>query len=72
MFYAFFTALGVEVRVEEPTNRGRLDMAVVFEGRCYLFEFKVVEGEGEGRALGELKAHGYHEKYAGKLERFIS
>jgi len=68
VFYAFFTALGVEVKVEEPTNRGRLDMAVMFEDKCYLFEFKVVEGEGEGKALEELKARGYHEKYVGRFK----
>ena len=68
VFYAFFTALGVEVRVEEPTNRGRLDMALMFEDKCYLFEFKVVEGEREGKALEELKARGYHEKYTGRFK----
>ncbi len=61
--YAYFAALGVEVRVEEATSRGRLDMGVIFGDRCYLFEFKVVELEGEGRALAQLKEKGYYEKY---------
>ena len=56
------------MKVEEPTNRGRLDMAVMFEDKCYLFEFKVVEGEGEGKALEELKARGYYEKYVGRFK----
>ncbi len=63
VFYAYFAALGVEVFVEDATNVGRLDMAVKFEDRCYLFEFKVVELEPEGRALEQLKAKRYHEKY---------
>ncbi len=63
IFYAYFTASGLEVRVEETTNRGRLDMAVLAEGRCYLFEFKVVENEPQGRALEQLKEKAYHEKY---------
>ncbi len=67
IFYAYFSALGLEVKVEEPTSHGRLDMAVTFEDRCYLFEFKVVELEPEGRALETLKARSYHEKY---LDRF--
>ncbi len=66
IFYAYFAALGLEVRAEDATNVGRLDLSVVFEGRCYLFEFKVVELEPEGRALEQLKAKGYHEKYAGR------
>ncbi|HFC98626.1 MAG TPA: hypothetical protein ENJ40_09280 [Thermosulfurimonas dismutans] len=67
IFYAYFSALGLEVKVEEPTSHGRLDMAVTFEDRCYLFEFKVVELEPDGRALETLKARRYHEKY---LDRF--
>jgi hypothetical protein len=32
IFYCYFTALGLDVCVEEATNHGRLDMAVIFEG----------------------------------------
>ena len=63
--YAYFSALGLEVKVEEAVSQGRLDMAVFFGDRCYLFEFKVVELEPEGRALETLKARRYHEKYLG-------
>jgi len=65
VFYCYFTALGVEVRVEDATNHGRLDLAVIFEDRVYLFEFKVVELVPEGRALAQLKEKRYHEKYLG-------
>ncbi len=64
VFYAYFAALGVDVIVEDATSQGRLDMAVLFEDRCYLFEFKVVELEPEGKALEQLKGKRYHEKYA--------
>ncbi len=63
VFYAYFTALGVNVRVEDATNVGRLDMAVIFNNRCYLFEFKVVELEPEGKAIEQLKTKRYYEKY---------
>jgi len=43
-------------------------MAVEFEGSCYLYEFKVEELAGEGRALAQLKAKRYHEKYVGKCQ----
>ncbi|NPA48409.1 MAG: hypothetical protein GXO20_00355, partial [Thermodesulfobacteria bacterium] len=64
IFYCYFAALGLDVRVEDATNYGRLDMAVLFDGRCFLFEFKVVELVPEGRALEQLKAKRYHEKYS--------
>ncbi|WP_456371423.1 AAA family ATPase [Thermodesulfatator atlanticus] len=69
IFYCYFAALGLDVRVEEATNQGRLDMAVLFEGRCYLFEFKVVDDKPEGNALKQLKEKRYFEKYQGKCKK---
>ncbi len=63
VFYAYFSGLGVDVRVEDATSKGRLDMTVFFGGRCYLFEFKVVEDKGTGEALRQLKEKRYYEKY---------
>ena len=69
VFYSHFAALGLDVAVEESANRerldsrGRLDMAVRFEGRVYIFEFKVVEQAGEGAAMAQLKDRGYADKY---------
>ncbi len=63
VFYAFFASLGLDVRVEESSNTGRLDMAVLFENRAYIFEFKLVEDEPEGKALAQILAKGYAEPY---------
>ena len=43
VFYAWFQASMDGVAVEDATNRGRLDLAVVLGGGAYLFEFKVTE-----------------------------
>ena len=63
IFYSYFAALGLEITVEDTTNRGRIDMTVRFNRRIYLFEFKVVEMVPEGEALAQLKSRGYAEKY---------
>ena len=63
VFYSYFAGLGLDVVVEDSTSRGRLDMALRFEGRAYLFEFKVVEQAGEGAAMAQLKGSGYADKY---------
>ncbi|QFY88820.1 ATP-binding protein [Magnetovirga frankeli] len=63
VFYSHFAALGLDIRLEDTTNQGRLDMAVLFNQQIYLFEFKVVELVPEGRALEQLKAKNYAEKY---------
>ncbi len=56
VFYSHFAALGLDVTVEDGSSRGRLDMAVRFNGNVYLFEFKVVELAPEGAAMAQLKS----------------
>lgn len=59
VFFAFFASLGLDIRVEESSSAGRLDMAVIHEGLCWVFEFKVVDGEAEGTALAQIRERGY-------------
>ena len=63
VFYSYFAGLGADVVVEDSTNLGRLDMAVRYAGRTYLFEFKVIEQSGAGAALAQLKERRYADKY---------
>ena len=63
IFYSHFAALGLDTVVEDATNKGRIDMALRFEGHTYLFEFKVVELAPQGKALQQLQDRGYAEKY---------
>jgi len=63
VFYAYFASLGLDLTPEDASSRGRLDLALRFNGQIYLFEFKVVEVEPEGQPLQQLKARGYAEKY---------
>jgi hypothetical protein len=59
VFYAFFASLGLDIRVEESSQAGRLDMAVIHAERCWLFEFKLVDDEAVGTALAQIREHGY-------------
>ncbi|MDE2736271.1 MAG: ATP-binding protein [Gemmatimonadota bacterium] len=63
VFYSHFAALGLDVRVEDSSSHGRLDMAVLFNGHVYLFEFKVVELSSAGAALAQLQERRYADKY---------
>ncbi|NOG31714.1 AAA family ATPase, partial [Halomonas sp. TBZ9] len=63
VFYSHFAALGVGVTVEDASSKGKVDMTVDFGGQLYLFEFKVVEQEPQGKALEQIKAKGYADKY---------
>ncbi len=63
IFYSYFAALGLDITLEDATSKGRIDMAVRFNGHIWLFEFKVVEMEPEGKALQQLKERQYADKY---------
>ncbi len=63
LFYACFTASGLDVRAEEASAAGRLDMAVLFNSHVYLFEFKIQRGRAQAQALAQLKGRGYQRKY---------
>ncbi|MDZ7758847.1 MAG: ATP-binding protein [Desulfovermiculus sp.] len=64
--YCYFAALGLDVHPEEPTNKGRIDLVIRFEGRVYIIEFKVVELTDTGKALEQIKAKGYADKFTGQ------
>ena len=51
--------------MEDSSSHGRLDMAVLFNGHVYLFEFKVVELASAGAAMAQLKERRYADKYRG-------
>ena len=68
IFYSYFAAIGVEIRLEDPTNVGRIDMTVLFAGQVFLFEFKVVEANANGSAWQQIKDMGYADKYRSRGE----
>ena len=68
IFYSHFAALGLDIVVEDATNRGRIDMTVLFNGQVYLLEFKVVEDAPQGRALQQIRDRGYADKYRARGE----
>ncbi len=63
IFYTYFASIGLDVRPEEVTNHGQVDMVVFLEKRVYVFEFKVVELTEKGSALEQIKKKRYYEKY---------
>ena len=63
VIHSCFLMQGFEPVGEDSGSRGRADMAIRFNGRVYLFEFKVVDRGPEGTALAQLKEKGYADKY---------
>ena len=63
VFYSHFAAAGFDVRAEESSSHGRLDMVVRANGGVYLFEFKVVDRAPAGVAMAQLRQRRYADRY---------
>jgi hypothetical protein len=66
LVYCTFAALGVETRAEEVSHRGQVDLVIQYQGRIWLLEFKVDDGNDGQKALEQIKSKGYHLRYAGQ------
>jgi len=63
VFYSHFTALGLNVTVEDANYHRRVDMLIDFVGHVYLFEFNVVDVSAQGNALAQILSKGYADQY---------
>ncbi|TYT76312.1 ATP-binding protein [Desulfobotulus mexicanus] len=64
IFYCYFAASGFDVKAEDATSHGRMDMSVFYKDTVYIFEFKVIENSTKGSAMEQLHKKQYHRKYA--------
>ncbi len=53
ILYSYFCAIGAEVRPEDITSEGRIDLTVIYYDKVYIFEFKVV-GNGVDKKRGKV------------------
>ncbi|HIJ59409.1 MAG TPA: ATP-binding protein [Nitrospirae bacterium] len=66
IFYSYFASLGLNVRPEDTTSHGKIDMTVVMKHAVFIFEFKtIVRGKDKGKALKQIKEKNYAERYKG-------
>jgi hypothetical protein len=64
IFYCYFSALGLDVRAEDSTSHGRIDLSVRLEKLAYVFEFKLSDETGSGAiGLAQIRAKGYERKF---------
>ncbi|MFA5479489.1 MAG: AAA family ATPase [Candidatus Muiribacteriota bacterium] len=64
VFYSYIKALGLDIKNEDPSNKGRIDITIILPETIFIMEFKT---DGGG-ALAQIKEKKYYEKYltAGK------
>ena len=71
MVYACFTAIGVDVKGEESTSRGRSDLVVVHAGEVFVMELKVAENPADQAkveaeaidSIAQIRENNYAGKY---------
>ncbi|GAB4454861.1 MAG: ATP-binding protein [Bacteroidia bacterium] len=69
VLYALMMSTGLDIVVEDNTNKGRVDMVIRYNKRTYIMEFKVIKDEKQkGTALQQIKTEKYFEKYQSKSE----
>jgi hypothetical protein len=59
VFYAYLKSMGLELLLEDPTNKGRIDLTLKLPHTIYIIEFKVDATD----ALAQIKDKRYYEKY---------
>ena len=56
--YAYLASLGVKIVAEDVTNKGRIDLSIIFDDKVYIIEFKVAKKE-DISAIEQIKEKEY-------------
>ena len=73
MLYACFRTIGLDLRVEDSSSRGRADMVVLHGDQVFVLEFKMADGEDDRdaavrQAIEQTRERGYADKYQDRGE----
>ncbi len=69
VIFAWLRSTGVQLTVEDCTNKGRIDMSVEMDDTIYLIEFKV--DMPAQKALSQIKSKNYAQKYQAKGKKIV-
>jgi hypothetical protein len=62
LVYCYLAGSGLNIVAEDVTNRGRIDLSIIFKDKVYILEFKVAKNDSLS-ALEQIKQKKYYEKY---------
>ena len=57
-----FSRKWAKIIAEDVTNKGRIDLSIIFDDKVYVIEFKVAKKE-DISAIEQIKQKKYYEKY---------
>jgi len=67
VLFSYLDGMGIFAKVEEVTNKGRVDLTIEFKSKIFIIEVKV----GEGSALEQIKEKRYWEKYQDRGKEIV-
>jgi hypothetical protein len=66
VLYMYLSGAGIDAKVEDLTNQGRIDLIAVVLDKVYIFELKL-----NGEAIEQIEEKRYYEKYINYPEVYI-
>jgi hypothetical protein len=66
VLYMYLAGTGIEIRVEDLTNQGRIDLIAIVLDKVYIFELKL-----NGETIKQIEDKKYYEKYLNYPEVYI-
>ena len=63
LVYCYLAGSGLNIVAEDVTNRGRIDLSIIFKDKVYILEFKVAQKTENISAIEQIKKKKYYEKY---------
>ncbi len=69
LFQLIGNLLGGDIHSEIATNKGRIDLVITTKKYLYLFEFKF--NQSSEKALKQIEAKKYYEKYLGQKKKIV-
>jgi len=67
LVYCYLAGSGLKIIAEDVTNKGRIDLSIIFDDKVYIIEFKVAQKTDSFlSALEQIKEKRYYEKYKDK------
>ena len=68
LVYCYLAGSGLNIIAEDVTNRGRIDLSIIFDDKVYIIEFKVAQKTDGFSGLTQIKEKKYYEKYLNKSQ----
>ncbi len=77
LLHMVFRAIGVDVRAEEATSRGRADMVVPLGDEVFILEFKMADSADDAQtaldaAFARMRERGYADRYRGQSVHLVA